>query len=191
MRRKPTSRVCREGRISIHAPLRGVRRRPGKALCTNKLFQSTHPCAGCDHVAPRVLVQQQHFNPRTPCGVRQSAKHSNTQSKVFQSTHPVRGATPSALSHYICMGISIHAPRAGCDMKCTRSTARARKISIHAPRAGCDLKHTDVLIRIIGISIHAPRAGCDCVAVIFFSGRHNYFNPRTPCGVRQTLSRSA
>ena len=33
------------------------------------------------------------------------------------------------------------------------------------------------------ISIHAPRVGCDEKRAIH-SGRYEYFNPRTPCGVR-------
>ena len=33
------------------------------------------------------------------------------------------------------------------------------------------------------ISIHAPRAGCDA-GCIWWSGTRQYFNPRTPCGVR-------
>ena len=55
-------------------------------------------------------------------------------------------------------------------------------ISIHAPRAGCDL--TAIVRNACGcISIHAPRAGCDHhifgdVRVLL------HFNPRTPCGVR-------
>ena len=33
------------------------------------------------------------------------------------------------------------------------------------------------------ISIHAPRVGCDCFCMVCFID-YNYFNPRTPCGVR-------
>ena len=35
-----------------------------------------------------------------------------------------------------------------------------RGISIHAPREGCDTVE-DVFAKSIGISIHAPREGCD------------------------------
>ena len=38
----------------------------------------------------------------------------------------------------------------------------------------------------VAISIHAPHAGCDGCAD-GRSARGDYFNPRTPCGVRLTL----
>ena len=37
----------------------------------------------------------------------------------------------------ICLCISIHAPREGCDQN-TLKKKRQNKISIHAPREGCD-----------------------------------------------------
>ena len=40
------------------------------------------------------------------------------------------------------------------------------------------------MIKDSGISIHAPRAGCDITVVVFLRDG-NYFNPRTPCGVRR------
>ena len=40
------------------------------------------------------------------------------------------------------------------------------------------------------ISIHAPLAGCD-FKLIVFSFRRFYFNPRTPCGVRQLAAKDA
>ena len=57
------------------------------------------------------------------------------------------------------LGISIHAPREGCD-RIVRLTNPHGHISIHAPREGCD---TILGFRAahIQISIHAPREGCD------------------------------
>ena len=57
-----------------------------------------------------------------------------------------------------------------------------QNISIHAPLAGCDLLSFYWFI-FLRISIHAPLAGCDCADVTERS-THEYFNPRTPCGVR-------
>ena len=124
--------------------------------------------------------------------------------RTFQSTHPVRGATRSRAEDQAGQEISIHAPRAGCDVRkqraqqesgkfqsthpvrgATRRGApyqRCRRISIHAPRAGCDVvlqRHRQPL----RISIHAPRAGCD-VRSDAYARSHQDFNPRTPCGVR-------
>ena len=39
--------------------------------------------------------------------------------------------------------ISIHAPRAGCDLQLFR-VVLADQISIHAPRAGCDMELMDL-----------------------------------------------
>ncbi len=122
------------------------------------------------------------FNPRAPCGARRQPQR-----------HPV--------NH---LHISIHAPRAGCDPPAP-GARQGTPISIHAPRAGCDsIPCGGESTRTI--SIHAPRAGCDedakhIVAVLFqFQSTHpvrgatqraihrffawDYFNPRTPCGVR-------
>ena len=78
------------------------------------------------------------FNPRTPCGVRRL---------YFRAFPPSKG-------------ISIHAPRVGCDFS-------GRDDAIHVfyfnPRTPCGVRH---YICVIGlgschISIHAPRVGCD------------------------------
>ena len=79
-------------------------------------------------------------------------------------------------------GISIHAPRVGCDLEAVIRFL-FRLISIHAPRVGCDTKDNayEIVVNIFqsthpvwgatktlfqrrrddGISIHAPRVGCD------------------------------
>ena len=123
---------------------------------------------------------------------------------AFQSTHPLRGATFLLPPFGICAGISIHAPLAGCDPRCSarqptpgdfnpRTPCGVRHgprltddadcdISIHAPLAGCD--DTDKApVAVTIISIHAPLAGCDIqVGLLRLSAQD--FNPRTPCGVR-------
>ena len=123
-----------------------------------------------------------HFNPRTPCGVRRSRRWRFYRRRRFQSTHPVRGATDTPCFFAKSRSISIHAPRAGCDMGIWEVGVDI-PISIHAPRAGCDTRHTFATMMksvfqsthpVRGatssffcapparrISIHAPRAGCD------------------------------
>ena len=81
-------------------------------------------------------------------------------------------------------GISIHAPREGCDDMTEQERIAMERISIHAPREGCDLSVMNIpavggvfqsthpvrgatrIIFVSGnvlrISIHAPREGCDC-----------------------------
>ena len=99
----------------------------------------------------------------------------------FQSTHPMRGATDRRVHLALVVGISIHAPHAGCDkLQVVFNTLLG--ISIHAPHAGCDnyfSRNDDGQ----GISIHAPHAGCD-YDVFRYDKRLGHFNPRTPCGVR-------
>ena len=56
---------------------------------------------------------------------------------LFQSTHPARGATRRHPRHVKEEGISIHAPREGCDWD-DKATKDKPIISIHAPREGCD-----------------------------------------------------
>ena len=167
----------------------GVRHNAWTALATALGFQSTHPLRG----ATLLPIEWQTFRTR------------------FQSTHPLRGATSAnPCEKEQIPGISIHAPLAGCDVPagccatvavisihaplagCDRNDQTGdhrRAISIHAPLAGCDTMCTGVIWS-CGISIHAPLAGCDR-RIGFCAGQGNYFNPRTPCGVRLPQQRAS
>ena len=147
------------------------------------------PRAGCDAAgAGRREEAGGHFNPRTPCGVRPEAVQRIKRGKKFQSTHPVRGATRRGAPYQRCRRISIHAPRAGCDVVLQRHRQPLR-ISIHAPRAGCDVRsdayarsHQDFNPRTpCGVRLDPARISCFCAN----------FNPRTPCGVRPHQSTTA
>ena len=78
--------------ISIHAPRAGCDHYQAKGAGVWLIFQSTHPVRGATAMAGHEVVM-----PR------------------FQSTHPVRGATALGVDGGPAIGISIHAPRAGCD----------------------------------------------------------------------------
>ena len=79
-------------------------------------FQSTHPVRGATRRNSMYLCEPRNFNPRTPCGVRLTLTGHVSINDQFQSTHPVRGATKGYLAKELRRrGISIHAPRAGCD----------------------------------------------------------------------------
>ena len=125
------------------------------------IFQSTHPLRGATRTLRLYFIALLYFNPRTPCGARPASYSLTNSSFGFQSTHPLRGATPGQFYPHSTKTISIHAPLAGCD----------------SPRF-CPLTY------ILRISIHAPLAGCDRPRTTS-SRRTKYFNPRTPCGVRQ------
>ena len=129
-----------------------------------KQFQSTHPVWGATCTA---------------------SKTSSTK-LLFQSTHPVWGATGGVGGVVHHMAISIHAPRVGCDWRRCGQFHPSRRISIHAPRVGCDGNTKLPILKDSLISIHAPRVGCDA-DMIYFPYLPAYFNPRTPCGVRQVF----
>ena len=101
--------------ISIHAP------RAGCDDDADRLFKhgriSIHaPRAGCDYAIIAWKHSPHNFNPRTPCGVRPWIECDDGAIWLFQSTHPVRGATSIVRSCRAISPISIHAPRAGCDL---------------------------------------------------------------------------
>ena len=100
--------------------------------------------------------------------MRGATVHGEGLSRVddeFQSTRPVRGATYFTAGSLPYDEISIHAPRAGRDVKILRKFRLCRGISIHAPRAGRDRK----LFLTVIVNVN--------------------FNPRAPCGARQPLMR--
>ena len=123
---------------------------------------------------------------------------------MFQFTHPGRGATGLGHIPPVLQGVSIHAPREGCDyIQITPSTHRIC-FNSRTP-GGVRLQRLDILelpilfqfthpgrgateaisasLRRPIVSIHAPREGCD-------SGSRSpacdvaCFNSRTPGGVR-------
>ena len=137
----------------------GVRPRRALAQRPPSVFQSTHPVRGAtvSRISGRFWIRFQSTHPVRGATV-DVIQIVNVV--VFQSTHPVRGATESLLPARSTVGISIHAPRAGCDTVHHCYPAGMYPISIHAPRAGCDRQPPQ------------KRALCP------------NFNPRTPCGVR-------
>ena len=147
------------GTLSNPRAPRGGRRSYGQRKEDNLDISIHAPREGCDGRRHCGAWASSNFNPRTPRGVRQGGGNSLRPLFLFQSTHPARGATPAALPGADQPGISIHAPREGCDLSQFVDTT-SRAISIHAPREGCD-------------AVYAGTHRC-----------HMNFNPRTPRGVR-------
>ena len=78
----------------------------------------------------------------------------------FQSTHPERGATVLSIRGNIVYRVSIHAPRAGCDLTATGFGVVSNQFqSTHPERGATDVGR-----------LAASTSSC--------------FNPRTPSGVR-------
>ena len=131
--------------------------------CTVCVFQSTHPVWGATPKPSHKRVLRYTFQSTHPVwGATGPTPSICVRSKIFQSTHPVWGATLKLVKEQMLhRGISIHAPRVGCDIQGLQACTQAHIISIHAPRVGCDdvFKSNPIV-------------------------RRN-FNPRTPCGVRR------
>ena len=151
---------CRSLVISIHAPRVGCDERyhPTHGAI---LHISIHaPRVGCDACPGLASRWAEDFNPRTPCGVRQKAHQLVEELTKFQSTHPVWGATLWAVSCSGAAGISIHAPRVGCDRSLRSSGGIQPRFQSTHPVWGATREY-GVDLTTEGISIHAPRVGCD------------------------------
>ena len=145
-------------------------------------FQSTHPLRGATPCFLAPTSPAQHFNPRTPCGVRRATGRQDPDAAQFQSTHPLRGATDFGKFVETMRDISIHAPLAGCDAIPPRrkpgavdfnprtpcgvrrkrrpaTTCAPAFQSTHPLRGATTRRQTGTAKRTI--SIHAPLAGCD------------------------------
>ena len=87
----------------------------------------------------------------------------STYVELFQSTRPVWGATVRRGDRGDGHPISIHAPRAGCDLDTEKPLVHVDDFN---PRTPCGVR------RWASRSSDLPR---------------QYFNPRTPCGVRRWI----
>ena len=114
---------------------------------------------GCDkHYAERYKTAK-HFNPRSPNGLRPKIAEGLRKYNNFNPRSP-NGLRPKYLEQI----------------------AEVENISIHAARMGCDAPYS-FLPRYTVISIHAARMGCDHGDRAFYF-KQNYFNPRSPNGLR-------
>ena len=123
--------------------------------------------------------------------------------KLFQSTLPLRGVTAVLPLAGGLVGISIHTPLAGSDLRrrywmlslhLFQSTLPLRGvtfdvhgfaflvgISIHTPLAGSDAVH-EAGAAVLMISIHTPLAGSDPGILEIPTIQTLHFNPHSPCG---------
>ena len=99
-------------------PARGATAQDYRAFVAEFLISIHAPREGCDQPGRSIRIRDRDFNPRTPRGVRTLMLLPPADGiGRFQSTHPARGATYAALRQAEEVGISIHAPREGCDSK--------------------------------------------------------------------------
>ena len=145
---------------------------------------------GATRQTPRPPSTKPNFNPRTPCGVRRSRiSRKCGKSTDFNPRTPCGVRRCCGDTFLLSKDISIHAPRAGCDHHdCGGFVTTGLFQSTHPVRGAT----TQSLVHVgnMQISIHAPRAGCDQRRARARTTCPCYFNPRTPCGVRLTRSRT-
>ena len=154
-----------------------------------ELLVSIHaPRAGRDTTDKTATISDLGFNPRAPCGARQSASFSAAVYSAFQSTSPVRGATQRGVYSTNPRPVSIHAPRAGRDALPYRQFG-CTFVSIHAPRAGRDGVGSTERLFMWGFNPRAPRGARPCAPCSQTVPR--CFNPRAPCGARPSTIQTA
>ena len=145
-------------------------------------FQFTHPARGATRLRHGRNGGTGRFNSRTPHGVRPCLWCVARVVHWFQFTHPARGATLVRKKAPRNVGVSIHAPRTGCDKgndhtECTPTSFNSR--TPHGVRQALRNNYDTIYI----VSIHAPRTGCDSPSKPHYSFTRR-FNSRTPHGVR-------
>ena len=169
--------------ISIHVPRAGYDpTKPGQRICLGT-FLSTYPVRGTTKRSSRWRTGCKNFYPRTPCGVRRSARppggcvraisihvpragydldgiEARLLDLVFLSTYPVRGTTEQSRLRLVTDGISIHVPRAGYDdVSEWQKTIDWEFLSTYPVRGTTIMALRDWAK--LYISIHVPRAGYD------------------------------
>ena len=127
------------------------------------------------------MIGLRYFDPRTPCGVRQVLEYTLKQADSFKFTHSVRSAISRPSISTVSSAILIHTLHGECDAR-ARAEGYSISILIHALRMECDVFPVG-LICIVRILIHALRMECDMRFLVMGKG-YEYFNPRTPHGVR-------
>ena len=121
-------------------PARGATSDGAEVLRSMQQFQYTHPARGATGLAAVVNPDGSYFNPRTPRGVRLTHSFSSDGSSGFQSKHPARGATCSYCKHGPINGdFNPRTPRGVRHAIWLRGVPH-QGISIHAPREGCDAR---------------------------------------------------
>jgi len=147
------------------------------------------------------------FNPRAPCGARPAIAGQQVVDCKFQSTCPVWGTTCLELAKTAKqLEVSIHVPRVGHDGLLAMLTLTPEAFQSTCPVWGTTLPVFHISITrsfqstcpVWGttgfipkfhdgshVSIHVPRVGHDAVNCHNFAAFAS-FNPRAPCGARQS-----
>ena len=145
--------------ISTHAPLAGRDAGRSASIPSRRHFNPRAPC-GARQTYQHCAFLLSYFNPRAPCGARPGGDTMIPFPDKFQPTRPLRGATQGPEESHRTLQISTHAPLAGRDDGPVCAAVVRDPISTHAPLAGRDGQQTDHGGHEV-ISTHAPLAGRD------------------------------
>ena len=102
----------------------------------DRLVSIHAPRTGCDRCALCSLHKRIGFNSRTPHGVRLRIAHRDVAYRLFQFTHPARGATVELGFSSLLQSFNSRTPH-GVRLRLLKNF-RNHGVSIHAPRTGCD-----------------------------------------------------
>ena len=138
----------------------GVRHRFNPFRLLAYQFQFTHPGRGATYKENISGESSYSFNSRTPGGVRRLMEVELRLHSEFQFTHPGRGATDGRYRLPPLVGVSIHAPREGCDRSGYRQDQATKPFQFTHPGRGATIS-IGGLVHCTDVSIHAPREGCD------------------------------
>ena len=127
------------------------------------------------------------FNSRTPGGVR-----LYLVCVLLFSLRSFNSRTPGGVRHKqrrgldTRRGVSIHAPREGCDSVVAMRLILPLQFQFTHPGRGATIL-SSFLLDAVEVSIHAPREGCDARTAPLAPLAPG-FNSRTPGGVRLSVS---
>ena len=133
-----TSKSASVYSISIHAAQEGCDGRHTARLEAQNRISIHAAQEGCDGYRRRHGKCLNHFNPRSPRGLRRQNHDKRGGVFKFQSTQPKRAATRRWRRGKLDRGISIHAAQEGCDNRLFELFSANENISIHAAQEGCD-----------------------------------------------------
>ena len=163
--------------ISIHAPREGCDRKWVLTCGVSAEFQSTHPVRGATHKDSQ-SGQWVEFQSTHPVRGATSPVRMTTIAEGFQSTHPVRGATTLDPNVSFRSGISIHAPREGCDWQLSDRERQIIEFQSTHPVRGATVFEVATMITKPFQSTHPVRGATTACANDVCATA--YFNPRTP-----------
>ena len=100
--------------VSIHAPREGCDRN-GKHQWVSNSVSIHAPREGCDTISEGIQSLSLSFNSRTPGGVRRTIALQRSIAVSFNSRTPGGVRLITWTCNQVLSGVSIHAPREGCD----------------------------------------------------------------------------